>query len=109
MAQALIDISVEIFNGGESLSLDIGALFAALRAFGLHVVGSAPSPSLYATPYRAVRLIVAEIAAPVLPKECAEGWHIVILQLTLETNGDQRLLKISGVSLGDRPRMVLAP
>jgi len=112
MSRALIDFDCVLFGPHEEnlFARDLGPMFSALRAVGLQVVGSAPTPneSVYlGAPV--VRLVVEEMPGfKILPPECDEGPRLVKPTFSLETHGDQRLVRLSEIWLSpEKPKLTL--
>jgi len=101
MACALLDISAVLFDPCTN-AFKIGQAFSAISAFGLRVIGSAPSDEIIPT----VRLIVEDAPGrTVLPAECRDGWRLISLEFESESVGDQRLVRVAGVHVAGTPRM----
>jgi hypothetical protein len=113
MSRALIDFDCALFTSGpeeNAFARDIRPMFDALRAFGLEVVGSAPTPneSIYCGA-PVVRLIVEEVAGfNVLPAECTEGPRLVKPRFSLETHGHQRIVRLDAVEIVGKPNLIVA-
>jgi hypothetical protein len=112
MSRALIDVDCAIFNDPEEslLARDIGAMFNALRIFGLQVAGSAPTPNQAIwNGAPVVRLVVEELPGfKVLPGECGEGPRLIRPTFVVESHGNRRLIKVSEIWLSpEKPKLAL--
>jgi len=102
MKRAVMDFSCEFFTGDVDRRCDLSATLDAMVAFGLRIVGSAPSD--YDGTYK-VRLIVDGDS---LPDECADGWRVVRAVFIQEMHGDQRIVRVDRIDVVGQPRLILA-